>query len=103
VNTFFLSRFFNAALQTALTLGGNLVSERGGNTVIVGLPGGASNIIAGPNLISGGNNRRKITVKQGTTFNVFVARELDFSGSAAPVPLTVTPTPNPAIAPAVQQ
>jgi type IV secretory pathway VirB10-like protein len=103
VNSFFLSRFFNAALQTALTLGGNLVSERGGNTVIVGLPGGASNVIAGQNLVSGGNNRRKITVKQGTVFNVFVARDLDFSGSAAPAPDAVPSTPSPATAPAVQQ
>jgi type IV secretion system protein VirB10 len=103
VNSFFLSRFFNAALQTALTLGGNLVSERGGNTVIVGLPGGGSNVTTGQDVISGGSNRRKITVKHGTTFHVFVARELDFSGSAAPATNAVTSTPSPTIAPLVQQ
>jgi type IV secretion system protein VirB10 len=103
VNSFFLSRFFNGALQTALTLGGNLVSRRGGNTVIVGLPSGATNVIAGQDLISGGNSRRKITVRQGTIFNVFVARELDFSGSAAPVPTTATSSSTPPSAPAIQQ
>ncbi|MFC7536515.1 TrbI/VirB10 family protein [Sphingomonas sp. GCM10030256] len=102
VNGFFLSRFFNAALQTALNVGGNLVSRRGGNTVIVGVPGDASNLVAAQDLISGDNNRRKITVRQGTVFNVFVARELDLSGAATQLPGSATQPPTP-VASAPQQ
>ena len=81
-HSFFLTRFFNAALQTALGVGGNLVGGRDNNTVIVGLPGGVSSATQG--LISTESPRPKITVKPGTLFNVFVNREVDFSGTAAP-------------------
>ena len=76
---FFLTRFFNAALQTALGIGGNLVGGRDNNTVIVGLPGGVSSATQG--LIATESPRPKITVKPGTLFNVFVNREVDFSGT----------------------
>lgn len=82
VNGFFLARFLDAALQTALSLGSNVVAG-GGSTVIVGLPG-AANAAIGQGMNGASANRRKITVRQGTTFNVFVAREVDFSGSAEP-------------------
>jgi type IV secretion system protein VirB10 len=96
VNGFFLSRFFDGALQTALTLGGNLVSRRGGNTVIVGVPAGATNPLAGQSLVSNSDNRRKITVKPGTTFNVFVARELDLAGTT-PMTGAVPPGTSPPV------
>ena len=82
-HSFFLTRFFNAALQTALGVGGNLIGGRDNNTVIVGLPGGVGSATQG--LISTENPRPKITVKSGTLFNVFVNREIDFSG-ASPAP-----------------
>jgi type IV secretion system protein VirB10 len=77
---FFLSRFFNSALRTAFSVGGNLIG-RGNNAVILGLPG-QLNAVAGEGLISN-DKRPKITVKPGTLFNIFVARDVDFSGSAA--------------------
>lgn len=81
-HSFFLTRFVNAALQTALGVGGNLVGGRDNNTVIVGLPGGVSSATQG--LISTESPRPKITVKPGTLFNVFVNREIDFSGTSPP-------------------
>jgi len=81
-HSFFFSRFFNAALQTALSVGGTLVGGRSDNTVIVGLPNSVSS--AGQGLISTENRRPKITVKAGTLFNVFVNREVDFSGTSTP-------------------
>ena len=83
-HSFFLKRFFNAALQTAMSVGGNLIGNSAGNTVIVGLPNsiGAAVGQAGQGLFSS-DVRPKITIKPGTLFNVFVARELDLSGTSA--------------------
>jgi type IV secretion system protein VirB10 len=81
-HSFFLSRFFNAALQTALTVGGNLIGGQADNTVIVGVPGALGS--AGQGLISTETRRPKITVEAGTLFNVFVNREIDFSGTTPP-------------------
>ncbi|MCY7398760.1 MAG: TrbI/VirB10 family protein [Sphingomonas bacterium] len=80
-HSFFLKRFFNAALQTALSVGGNLVGQSAGNTVVVGLPNSLG-ATAGQGLISN-DIRPKITVKPGTLFNVFVAREIDLSGTTS--------------------
>jgi len=80
-HSFFLKRFFNAALQTALSVGGNLVGQSAGNTVVVGVPNSLG-AAAGQGLISN-DIRPKITVKPGTLFNVFVAREIDLSGTTS--------------------
>ena len=81
-HSYFLKRFLNAALQTAMSVGGNLVGRSAGNTVVVGLPNslGAAAGQGGQGLFSS-DIRPKITVKPGTLFNVFVARELDLSGT----------------------
>ena len=81
VNTFFFQRFFNAVLQTALTVGGSLATYSSDAPVIVGLPNSAVTNVAGQGGLIGQTPQPKITVKQGTTFNVFVARDLDFSGA----------------------
>jgi hypothetical protein len=60
-----------------LSVGGNLVGSAN-NTVIVGLPNQLGSV-AGQGL-SLQNRTPKITVKSGTLFNVFVNREIDFSG-----------------------
>ena len=77
-HSFFLKRFVNAALQTAMSVGGSLVGRSAGNTVVLG----GTNTLgsAGQGLISN-DVRPKITVKPGTLFNVFVAREIDLSGT----------------------
>lgn len=78
-HSFFLKRFVNAALQTALSVGGSLIGNSAGSTVVVGLPNSVG-AAAGQGLISN-DVRPKITVKSGTLFNVFVAREIDLSGT----------------------
>lgn len=82
VHGFFLARFFGAAFQTALAVGENLATRQT-NTVIVGVPPGAVTNVAGQSLPGTISPRRKITVKQGTLVNVFVAQDLDFSGAAS--------------------
>ena len=82
VNNFFFSRFASALFQSALAIGEGLTTRQT-NTVIVGLPNGAVTNVAGQSLIGSGGPRRKITVKQGTLVNVFVAQDLDFSRAGA--------------------
>ena len=79
VHTFFFQRFASAVLQSALTVGVNLASRPGAGSVIVGLPSGATSVV-GQALLPPNDLRPKITVKQGAALNVFVARDLDFSG-----------------------
>lgn len=80
VNTFFFERFFNAMLQTALTVGPSLLVSNDAD-VVVGLPGSTIGAVAGQGGLVGQRSQPKITVKQGIAFNVFVARDLDFSGA----------------------
>jgi len=78
-HSFFFSRFLNATLQTALSVGGNLVGRNGNNTVVLG---GLPNTLGAPGQgLLPESPRPKITVKSGTLFNVFVNREIDFTGS----------------------
>jgi len=81
VNTFFFERFASAVLQSALTVGVNLASRPGRGSVIVGLP--AVNNAVGQQLLPTNDLRPKITVKSGAMVNVFVARDLDFSGTGS--------------------
>ena len=80
LHTYFFQRFASAVLQSALTVGVNLASRPGNNSVIVGLPGTTVNNVVGQGLLPGNQLQPKITVKQGAAVNVFVARDLDFSG-----------------------
>lgn len=81
VNNHFLERFGNAVLQSALTIGVNVASRPRGNSVIVGLPGqiGAT----GQNLLPNVDSTPTIKVALGAEISVFVARDLDFSGTGA--------------------
>lgn len=81
VNTFFFERFASAVLQSALTVGVNLASRPGRGSVIVGLP--AVNNAVGQQLLPTNDLRPKITVRSGAMVNVFVARDLDFSGTGS--------------------
>lgn len=77
VNSFFLERFLDAAVQTVLTVAGNLATRSQTNTIIVSAPaaGAPATVIQGATQTN--DRRPKIKVKQGTAFNVFVARDLD--------------------------
>lgn len=80
VNTHFFERFSNAVLQSALTIGTNIASQRvGGNNVYLGLPGQVATL--GQQLLPNVNPRTTIKVKPGAVVSVFVARDLDFGGA----------------------
>lgn len=78
VNTHFFERFGGAILQSALDLGVGLATRSVvGGTVIVGLPGSSTTI---PQINPDNRQvRPTVTVKQGASVSVFVARDLDFS------------------------
>lgn len=84
VNSFFFQRFASAVLQSALTVGVNLASRPGNGSVIVGLPTSNTGAI-GQDLIPGSDLKPKIKVKQGAVLDIFVAHDLDFSGSPYPL------------------
>ena len=76
VNTHFWARFGNALLQSALDIGVGLATRSaGGGTVVLGLPGSTQTVIQ-PNQEA---MKPTLSVKQGTSVSVFVARDLDFS------------------------
>ena len=77
VNTHFFERFAGAILQSGLDIGVNLASQAGGGTVVV-VPGqiqGAIGQVVQPAQIT-----PTLTVRQGTSISIFVARDLDFTG-----------------------
>jgi type IV secretion system protein VirB10 len=59
------------------------ISPTSPSTVVLDLPNqGLSNVV-GQQLATGNDLRPKITVKKGASVDVFVARDLDFSGVPA--------------------
>jgi type IV secretion system protein VirB10 len=77
VNSHFFERFAGAILQSGLDIGVNLASRAGNGTVVV-LPGqiqgGVGQLIQPPQITP------TLTVRQGTSISIFVARDLDFTG-----------------------
>lgn len=78
VNSHFFERFGGAILQSALDLGVGLATRSVvGGTVIVGLPGSSTTV---PQINPDNRQiRPTVTVRQGASVSVFVARDLDFS------------------------
>lgn len=77
VNSHFLARFAGAILQSVLDVGVNLASRSSNSPVIVALPGSVgtnANQFIQPRQIP-----PTLSVKQGKSISVFVARDLDFS------------------------
>lgn len=79
VNTHFFEHFGNAVLQSALTIGVNVASRPRGNSVFVGVPGQVG--ATGQNLLPPVEQGPTIKVPAGTEISVFVAKDLDFSGT----------------------
>jgi type IV secretion system protein VirB10 len=77
VNTHFFERFAGAILQSGLDIGVNLASRAGNGTVIV-LPGQVQNSVG--QIIQPQQITPTLTVRQGTSISIFVARDLDFTG-----------------------
>jgi len=78
VDTHFLERFANAALQTAFQIGVNRANRAGNNVVISGagqMPG-----MVGQAIIPNSDSPPTVRVAAGTAISVFTARDLDFSG-----------------------
>lgn len=82
VNSHFFERFGGAILQSALDLGVGLGTRSVvGGTVIVGLPGSTTTT---PQINPDANKvRPTVSVRQGSSVSVFVARDLDFSGAGS--------------------
>jgi type IV secretion system protein VirB10 len=77
VNTHFFQRFAGAILQSALDIGVGLASRSASNdTVVLGLPGSTQNTSINPDT---SEIRPTLTIRNGTSVSVFVARDLDFS------------------------
>lgn len=80
VNSHFFERFSGAILQSALDVGVNLAARSADGSVVVALPGSLSGSGSGarPTEIP-----PTLSVRQGTSVSVFVARDLDFTEADA--------------------
>ncbi|HYN46251.1 MAG TPA: TrbI/VirB10 family protein, partial [Allosphingosinicella sp.] len=79
VNSHFFERFAGAILQSALDVGVNLAGRAAGNGTVVVLQGGAQG--GAPQIIQPAQITPTLTVRQGTSISIFVARDLDFTGA----------------------
>ena len=80
VNSHFFERFAGSILQTAMLIGGNLAARSVGDSVVVALPG--SFPTAGT-ATPATQIPPTLSVRQGTSISVFVARDLDFTAVEA--------------------
>jgi type IV secretion system protein VirB10 len=82
-NSHFFERFAGAILQTALDIGANVGSRAisGGTNVILALPGSTTSTVSP--LIQNNRIVPTLTVPAGTSISIFVAHDLDFTGSEA--------------------
>ncbi|WP_338426909.1 TrbI/VirB10 family protein [Sphingopyxis kveilinensis] len=78
VNSHFLERFAGSILQTAMLIGGNLAARSVGDSVVIALPGSLPGAGA---MTQATQIPPTLSVRQGTSISVFVARDLDFTGS----------------------
>jgi type IV secretion system protein VirB10 len=83
VSGFSVGRFAQGLLRTALAVGTGFATWSNRTSIVVGLPGAQLTDAVGQ-VAGNSGSRRTIKISQGTAFNVFVARNLDFSGAAAP-------------------
>jgi len=77
VNNHFLTRLGTALLQTSLSVGVALAGRSSNSGVVLALPGAVQG--ATSPLTSGAEMQPTLSVRQGTSIAVFVARDLDFS------------------------
>jgi type IV secretion system protein VirB10 len=79
VNSHFFERFAGAILQSGLDIGVNLASRAGSGNVII-LPGTGAVQSSVGQVIQPAQITPTLTVRQGTSISIFVARDLDFTG-----------------------
>lgn len=75
VNGHFLARFGSAIMQSVLDIGVGVLTRKATDGVIVALPGSTQNLA----MANGADVQPTLTIKQGTSVTVFIARDLDFS------------------------
>ena len=83
VNTHFLARFSSAFMQSALQVGSQVaINKLSDGTAIYAAPGlyALPGALQGNNGTSGASVQPTLTVRQGTSVSVFVAKDLDFTG-----------------------
>jgi type IV secretion system protein VirB10 len=78
-NGHFWERFAGAILQSALDVGVNIASRAASPNVVVALPGSTQTL--SPALLQSARIVPTVTVPAGTSISVFVAHDLDFSGT----------------------
>lgn len=81
VDSHFFERFAGSFLQSAMLIGGNLAARSAGDSVVVALPG---SFPGGTATMPATQIPPTLSVRQGTSISVFVARDLDFTGVEAP-------------------
>lgn len=81
VNNHFFARFANAALQSALTAGVAIASRSSNSSYVYALPGPITS--AGQSLFPDVPPGATIKVRAGAEIAVFVAHDLDFSGTTS--------------------
>ncbi|HVQ08889.1 MAG TPA: TrbI/VirB10 family protein [Allosphingosinicella sp.] len=79
VNSHFFERFAGAILQSGLDIGVNLASRAGSGNVII-LPGTGAVQSSVGQIVQPSQITPTLTVRQGTSISIFVARDLDFTG-----------------------
>jgi len=79
VNSHFFERFAGAILQSALDIGVNFAGRAAGGDTIVVLPQGAQGATA--QIVQPQQITPTLSVRQGTSISIFVARDLDFTGA----------------------
>jgi type IV secretion system protein VirB10 len=79
VNSHFFQRFAGALLQSALDIGVNLAASHVGGSTVVVLPGAVQS--SASQVIQPQQITPTLTVRQGTSISIFVARDLDFTGA----------------------
>lgn len=81
VDSHFFERFAGSILQSAMLIGGNLAARSAGDSVVVALPGSFS----GSEVTTPATQiPPTLSIRQGTSISVFVARDLDFTAVETP-------------------
>jgi len=81
VNSHFFQRFAGAILQSALDIGVALAASQADNSGVLFVPGALQNGAA--QIVQPQQITPTLTVRQGTSISIFVARDLDFTGAGA--------------------
>jgi type IV secretory pathway VirB10-like protein len=83
VNTHFFTRFGGSILLSVLNAGIAAIGHTPSTQITIGSPAAAAGAVAGASIDTGANIGPTIKITQGQAINIFVSRDLDFSGVKA--------------------